>query len=231
MKTYWLLVVALSVVACSQQPSEAPAVPATDAAPIAETAKPEPLPTIDMRSPDSLVKSYWARQDWLAKNQKLLGIRLDIGDEMRAYMQQGIDMSAGELRAKAEKEYAELDRLFIDESAPAVYQRDIIEVKNESETRAVVVTKLRNITPMPSDIDLGIWKDDREYGLDVNYVVEKTAEGWRLSQAWKRSAQDIKLDKDSETGQPKTGGWTKVWQVTPKNDTGPSAFHYSHVEP
>ena len=226
-----LIALLVAVGACSQQTPESSIAPATSAQP-AEAVKPEPLPEVDAQSPDSLVKSYWALQEWMARNKGLLGVQLKMSDDFRELLKMQIALSTGERRAKLEEEYAQLDKVFTDDSTPpAVIQRDIIEVKSESETRAVVIAKLKNITPLPPEIDLSIWREDRDYGLDVKYVVEKTPDGWRLTQAWKRGAGDIKYDKDFETGEPKTGGWKKVWEVTPKGEGQPTAFHYSYVEP
>lgn len=127
-----------------------------------DSPKPEPLPAIDTRSPDSVVKSYWALTDWLQCNQNRLGMKLVVGDQFHSYMKKRMDLGTGEFRSKEEENYKQLAVAWDDEPELTIIQRDIIEVKNESETRAVVLTKLRNITPVPSDLDLRPWDDERK---------------------------------------------------------------------
>ena len=64
---------------------------------------------------------------------------------------------------------------------------EIVEVKQETESRATIVAKLRNTTPIDSGtvVDQSDRKRRRD-GETVRYVVERDSTGWRLVQAYKR---------------------------------------------
>ncbi|MDD5215624.1 MAG: hypothetical protein PHQ03_08830 [Methylococcales bacterium] len=67
-----------------------------------------------------------------------------------------------------------------------VYERDIQEIKTESETRAIVFATVKNATPIPvgaePDENEKKWRKD---GERFKYLVEKTSEGWKISQVYK----------------------------------------------
>jgi hypothetical protein len=178
----------------------------------------EPLPALDTQSPDAVVRSYWALQDWAAKNSTK-ELRLDVGPTLQKFLDTRIELSGGDFRAATEKEAKGTRNPFPTDSSdiPRVVQRDILEVKNESQTRAIVLTKIRNVTPIPSNYKLEeFWQKKRDYGEDVRYVVEKINGKWCLTQAWYR---DDSLVTD----------WTKAWDNKPPA-TGPSPFNFYFVE-
>lgn len=200
---------------------------------IRDQAARDPIPVPDLRSPDTVVKSYWQLQDWMERHGWSVFRGMKINEEVRQYFQASISLAANEYRSTLEadfKEYQDFGRPKKPKSFP-VYQRDIIEIKNETETRAVVLAKVKNITPIPPGRKLAeMWNDDREYGIDVRYIVEKTPEGWRLSQAWSRDSTDIDLDEFKDK---KTGGWKKHWSapLPESDDQDPGDFHYVSVSP
>lgn len=226
----FVLVIGLSIgiASCAKQPQSPIAVDdLRDKA--TQGAHPSPLPTPDTRSPDNAVKSYWALQDWIAVNQDKLRLRLDVSDEMREYMLARIALGTGEYLAKMEKDYSDLTDFSAGETERTVIKRDILEVRSESETRAVVVAKLRNVTPIPAGVDMSVWKEDRDYGIDVRYVLERTERGWRIAQAWKRDHSSMRLQKSLESSDD--DAWRKVWDAAPPRDLGTSAFSLAYVEP
>lgn len=193
----------------------------------------DPMPALDLRSPDSVVKSHWAIRDWGAKHPQLLLEGYTQSKRSQHYVETLLALGTGEYLSDMQSEYEQLKewgKVPEDLEVPVI-QRDIIEVVNESETRAVVHAKIINVTPIPSGRTLPEWNEEqREYGTDVRYVVEKTDAGWRLAQAWKRNKSDIELAKLTDA---KTDGWQRVWVAkVPKGaDDGPSDYHYSTTEP
>lgn len=90
-----------------------------------------------------------------------------------------------------------------------VYDRDIQEVKLESETRAVIFVKVKNVTPVPAGADPDEYdKQYRKNGFRFKYLVEKTSEGWKVSQVYKYDEINLKyLKKDP---------WEKLYKVSDK---------------
>jgi hypothetical protein len=204
------------LVACGQGAREQ--IAAEPAAPPQLSSEAEPLPELDAQSPDAVIRSYWALQDWAPKNYPK-ELRLHIGPTLQKYFDTRIELSGGEFRTAAEQEAAAARDPFAPKPTdiPRVLQRDILEVKNESETRAIVLTKIKNITPIPTGFQLEEYaRKARDYGEDVKYVVEKVNGKWRLTQAWYR---DDFLMKD----------WTKAWEFKPPSP-GPSSFNFYDVD-
>lgn len=145
----------------------------------------------DRSTPDRAVQSWWAF--------------LDRGDSLTA-----VDSTDHSFRQN--EEFAKARRSLLggtalqksDEVAvPYRYVREIVEVDSETNTRAVVITKIRNITPIPpaatpDEYDI---KNRRE-GETVRYLLEKDSTGWRITQAQTHSAY---LNK-----------WYDRWSATPQ---------------
>lgn len=91
--------------------------------------------------------------------------------------------------------------------AGSVYEREIVEVRQETDTRAIALAKIVNATPSSASRTL---EDDkrRNRGERFKYLLEKTPEGWKVSQVYL-------YDNASRL----TGGddWTK--QYTPYVET------------
>ncbi|WP_163913830.1 hypothetical protein [Pseudomonas frederiksbergensis] len=76
-----------------------------------------------------------------------------------------------------------------------VYKREIIEVKQETEVRAIATVKVTNVTPS----SVSHTEDDEEIrntGETLRYLVEKTANDWKVSQVYKYRASNTLIDKD-----------------------------------
>lgn len=170
----------------------APAAPAPSAAvPTAVSATPsEPVPEVKLDSPDHAVQSWWRMRDHILKlrNQKCTS--------------GGYDSFASRLAPLADGP-AKLDVEKASSCTLEIFDREIQEVKTESETRAVVFARIKNVTPIPSgatpdEIHLK-WRRD---GEKIRYVLEKTSAGWKVSQ--------IFMYKDY------TKQWTPVFESNPK---------------
>lgn len=67
----------------------------------------------------------------------------------------------------------------------AVLSRDIAEVKVESETRAVVLAKIKPATPIPVGAVLTAEQSKRrEEGARYKYVLEKVGVEWKVAQIY-----------------------------------------------
>lgn len=76
----------------------------------------------------------------------------------------------------------------IDSCSNYVYSREITEVKTESETRAIVFAKIKNITPIPEGAIAGEHeKNRRAEGTEFKYVTEKSVEGWKVVKVYEKS--------------------------------------------
>jgi hypothetical protein len=64
------------------------------------------------------------------------------------------------------------------------FRREIITVKQETDTRAVVEARLYNTTPLPAGIEMDTYDTKRRRdGIPVRYILEKDAQGWKIVQA------------------------------------------------
>jgi hypothetical protein len=69
--------------------------------------------------------------------------------------------------------------------APQTYSREIVEVKVESDTRAIVLAKIKATTPIPSGATPDA--DDlkkREEGFPYKYLLEKVGSEWKIAQIY-----------------------------------------------
>lgn len=65
------------------------------------------------------------------------------------------------------------------------YKREIIEVKVESDTRAVVLARIKANTPIPQGQHLSEHEAKwREEGLGYKYILEKIGKDWKISQLY-----------------------------------------------
>lgn len=174
------------------------------------------VPELCTDSPDAVVKSYWALQDWerdhaadilrgcFHKTQSMKSLHLA--------KQKIASGSYGEALIKEENFIGDFQN-DAEREIKKIFERDIIEVKSESETRAVVHAKIKNITPIPHDFKMEEYaQKSREYGCDVQYITEKTNGQWQLTQALYRM--------DSESS------WNKKWENLKKN-YGPNSLDFS----
>lgn len=176
---YSLIAAACSLVliGCSPPSGSATdaAVASSSAAKTTPAAQPEVV--IDRSSPDAAVKSWW----------RVLDLQEKIAyDDCN-------DPATGEPSEIAPYYPKILDGVMLQSKTPRAtscildsYNREIQEVKTESETRAVVFTKIWNTSPIPPGVEPD--KYDLQYRADgarFKYLVEKGAEGWKLAQVYR----------------------------------------------
>ena len=167
MRTVYLLAIAapLLLSSCSQQ-----AAPDTKAA----VSSPQ-WPKSDVSTPDNALRSYWAKRDALRKygqglladqTAKLAGVR----KELEVVMVEPVA-----------REFPDFASNIVNET----FSRDILEVKVETGSRAVVIAVLKNTTPIPQGAQVDEsderWRRD---GFRYKYVLLKDDVGWRVAEIW-----------------------------------------------
>jgi len=64
-------------------------------------------------------------------------------------------------------------------------QRDIESVKQETESRAVALVRIRNVSPIPEGAKPDSWQIKlRERGQMFRYVIEKEGPDWKIAEVW-----------------------------------------------
>ncbi len=163
-----IVAIALSgLAACSRtEPSASVAKPQAEAAPKVQ---------VDLSTPDRALKSYWAVRDAVsARNHEFVKseavVRANAEDKTQ-YL-----TVADEALTKAFTEHANVLETFA---------RDIMDVKVESESRAVITARIKNNTPIPAGATVTKYDEERRANGDrYRYVLEKTQSGWRVAEIW-----------------------------------------------
>lgn len=128
---------------------------------------------IDKSTPDKAIKSYWAARDKVREERRNWYVsNLNTLQNMESTYSELVN---GDVREgwKAGEEIAE------------TFIRDIIEVKVESESRAVILVAIKNTTPVPAGAEMD--KHDTEKRRDgdrYRYIMEKDSTGWRVAEIW-----------------------------------------------
>jgi hypothetical protein len=129
---------------------------------------------IELGTPDKALKSYWAVRDSVRGKMRELGIQI----------KEQIKAAEAQMNAVAEGSLLEYSNSR--DAAPLeTFARDIIDVKVESESRAVVTAVIKNTTPIPVGAEVSKFDEERRRdGERYKYVLEKTQAGWRVSEIW-----------------------------------------------
>lgn len=155
----------------------------------------EAAPVVDISSPDKALKSYWAVIDWKR--------RFDA-----AHYKASLESDWGRARNGAVAKVA-IPAFADNYTAPqSTYEREIVEAKVETDTRATIHVVIRNSTPIPEGADVTDYdRKRRAQGDKYRYVLERGDEGWKVAEIWEF---DSILDKK----------WTKTAPHTPKPSAG-----------
>lgn len=159
----------IAAVACSNQ---------TSAPPVAAQSKSDTSAIdLQMASPDQTVKTWWKIRD--------------VADQDT---QKQCEIGAAHYKNSDEYKFTNLIV-----TGPAsvstqpsdghcvlkTYKREILEVKVESDTRAVVLARIKASTAIPQGAQLSeIELKWREEGLGYKYVLEKIGKDWKISQLY-----------------------------------------------
>jgi hypothetical protein len=130
-----------------------------------KTAHRTELPTVDQSTPDRALKSYWAVQD---------SLRQDGSEARNPYVEHLARLVTGGAEADLKAVPIKL-----------VLERDILELRQESDSRASAMVRIRNVTPIPTDaVSTDYTNKAREKGDEYKYVLEKVNLEWRVSEIW-----------------------------------------------
>lgn len=146
--------------------------PAVTSSPATQTEWPQ----VDRSTPDNALRSYWATRD-----------------AVRKHMEQAIAEDAPKwsaLRLTLEITATNpIAKTFVDGEGSRVFEtfsRDILEVKVESDSRALAIALIKNTTPIPNGAEMrGYDEERRRDGERYKYVLQKNADGWRVDEIWK----------------------------------------------
>lgn len=141
----------------------------------ASPASPRPAaPKVDLSTPERALESYWARQGWYR------GLAHDAFDQAKRKLPAarevyGAVATGNEL--KLQTSFAQYPHEVLD--------RKIEGTRHETESRAVLLARLRNVTPVPEGAKPAPWEvERREKGAVFRYVLEKEPAGWKVAQIW-----------------------------------------------
>lgn len=164
-----LMTLAVAVLGTACSPEEKAA---STAAPAKQVA-PVPDVPVDLTTPDKALKSYWAVKDEVRRrNQMIWQERVPAFREAERRL---ADVLTATMLAGQQTTFED----------PEQFSRDILEVKVESDSRAVVVTVIKNTTPLPSGASPSRFDEERRRdGERYKYVLEKAANGWQVAEVW-----------------------------------------------
>lgn len=165
---------------------------------------------IELSSPDQAVKTWWRFIDMKALADMNTCLK-EVANAPSTYL--------AYLPSIAQSDVLRTFTLDPTMCSIDVYSRDIQEVKMESETRALVFALIKNISPPP----LGADPDEhdsksRQDGSRFKYVLEKTSQGWKVSQVFKYSDINHQINENirgfSKRG--KLDVWESVYRRSDK---------------
>lgn len=139
--------------------------------------------SLDTKTPDHALRSWW---HWTEVNDSLMSAERRLPDVARERSRLQTRLGAiltSDALAEARNGAS---------PTPEQIRREIIEVKNESDTRAVVLARITNITPVPpsatpTEYDIKRRRD----GELFRYIFDRDSTGWKLAQV---QAKDVVND-------------------------------------
>ena len=199
MKSILALLLALCITACQPPSKGAPQTPP-------ETVKSANVAdriVLDTSTPDRALKSYWTAKDSLRRAEyDLAQQHIQKNTELRTKI--GFDPAgivAGDALAAARSAASAAPQPFDQ------YSRDIVDIKQDTESRATAIVKINNSTPIPggkaiSEADRRM----REAGEKYKYILEKDSGGWKVSQAYQHDEYHAKY------GDGKGDPWKSIFR-------------------
>lgn len=128
---------------------------------------------IDITTPDRALKSYWKVQDqFRSEYHAHYKAQLPVLERFQAPVE---NVMTGTASSAAKEKLGALE----------TFIRDIVDVKIESESRAVIIASIKNSTPIPAGAELSkLAEQMRSEGDKYKYVLEKSQPGWRIAEIW-----------------------------------------------
>jgi hypothetical protein len=133
---------------------------------------------VDVSTPDRALRSRWHLQDLSREVSVAMDSTVPGTRAWNAWHRAQRSLLTGEAEAAAERE----------ERGPRpVYRREILEVRQETASRAVILGQVLNVSPIPAKaVVSGYEAERRREGELYRYVYEKEPAGWKLSQVYSR---------------------------------------------
>lgn len=177
-----LLTCAASAMACGGGGESGGAVKADSA--VRATVRNTPLPdsafAVDLSTPERALRTYWrikSMSDTIGAPVDTTAARFQNWQRADTVLQRiyGGDALAEYRRTRQPARRHE-------------YLREILQVEPESETRATVLARIRNVTPVPPGAEPDPYTARRRADGDVyRYVFERDSAGWKLVQVQGKS--------------------------------------------
>lgn len=150
------------------------------AASMRDTPLPDSAFALDLSTPDRALRTYWH----IKSMADTIGAPVDTTAARYQNWQRADTVLARIYGGDALAEY----RRNHEPSVRHRYHREILAVEPESETRATVLARIRNVTPVPPAVVPDEFSARRRAEGDVyRYVFERDAEGWKLVQVLTKS--------------------------------------------
>mgnify|MGYP000157851375 CR=1 FL=1 len=133
--------------------------------------------SVDASTPDQALRAYWQAKD----------------AESQVFLQHLKDYRSSAVAAPVLARLTQLtdERLFWRLPEPERFQRDILEVKVETPTRAVVLALIKNTTPIPEGAEVTDYaRSERENGGRVKYVLSGDGKAWKVAEIWTLGYKD-----------------------------------------
>lgn len=151
----WTIVVAGAAVICA-----------------AASAQAQAVPSVDLSTPEAALRSYWRMQDALDSIAAGMVTGPGAGDPFaatrRAYEQTVAGRAAEVLAAPFVRQ---------------TYAREVEAVDMAGPSQALVMTVIRNSTPLPEGTALTHEQEElRKQGQQFRYVLEREGDAWRITQ-------------------------------------------------
>lgn len=127
---------------------------------------------VNLSSPDNALKTWWRYLDAYAKSTHEFCL-FETGRGNKQDMLDGI--TAGEVK---------VIRSGFGRCKEDVVGREILEVKQESDTRATALVRITNETPTTL-VPTAEEAQQRKQGEMFKYLLEKDADGWKISQIYR----------------------------------------------
>lgn len=134
-------------------------------------------PKVDLTTPDRALKSYWQQREWARGVDEHLDIEFKKAHANRPeYATVIASVATGDVLADAKRTL----------SPRARYERDIDSIKQETDSRAVALVRIRNTTVVPEGAKATAREfRRRETGTMFRYVLEKEGADWKVAEVWR----------------------------------------------
>lgn len=156
-----------------------------------------PVFIVENASPDQALKTWWKLIDLMEQN----GV-----EDCKNYQNKPTSSHVAYYSKITQEDMLRSITPRKSDCKPTVFDREILEVKTESETRAIIFAKVFNATPVPEGAEPDEYeKKFRKDGFKFKYLIEKSSEGWKVSQVYE-------FDKYSTNGE----SWKPTYKYSEK---------------